>query len=105
MYPLFICYPAAAVACALRLLAACVAAASESRRDGRKGKQKRRKKRKRKAKAAYRVHLMTIVSILSRLPYWGRAELVAHTYSAPVIQPLSGGIRLMSRAAKPFIYP
>lgn len=70
MYPLFICYPAAAVACALRLLAACVAAASESRRDG---KESRRdgKERKRKAKAAYRVHFMTIVSILSRLPYWG----------------------------------
>lgn len=43
------------------------------------GKQKRRKKRKaeeteekeRKAKAACRPYLLTIVSILSRLPYWG----------------------------------
>lgn len=86
MYPLFICYPAAAVACALRLLAACVAAASESRRDGKESRRDERKE-KRKAKAAYRVHLMTIVSILSRLPYWGAGVWLRIPILRPIFSP------------------
>ena len=35
----------------------------------------------------------------------GAFGFVVHTYSAPDIQPLSGVSGLMSRAAKPFIYP
>lgn len=35
----------------------------------------------------------------------GGGLVVAHTYSAPYIQPLSGTAGLKSRAAKPFIYP
>ena len=105
MYPLFICYPAAAVAYALRVLAACVAAASESRRDGRKGKQKRRKKRKRKAKAAYRPYPNDNCFYIIKVALLGGGLVVAHTYSAPYIQPLSGTAGLKSRAAKPFIYP
>ena len=35
----------------------------------------------------------------------GGGLVVAHTYSAPYIQPLSGEQGLKSRAAKPFIYP
>lgn len=70
-YPLFICYPAAAVADALRVLAACVAAASEAEETEEKESRGNGRKEKRKAKAASRPYLLTIVSILSRLPYWG----------------------------------
>lgn len=105
MYPLFICYPAAAVADALRVLAACVAAASESRRDGRKGKQKRRKKRKRKAKAASCPYPNDNCFYIIKVALLGGGACGCAYLFCAHIQPLSGEQGLKSRAAKPFIYP
>lgn len=103
MRPLFICYPAAAVACALRLLAACVAAASESRRDG---KESRRDGRKGKEKQRRRIVSTSCQLFLyyQGCPIGGRVYGCAYLFRAH-IQPLSGGTGLKSRAAKPFYIP
>lgn len=63
------------------------------------------KEKEKKSKGGVSCPLHDNCFYIIKVALLGGGRVVAHTYSASDVQPLSGGKGLMSRAAKPFIYP